>query len=312
MSMPALDNLLAAVAVELDAFAVCEIASDVQMLIPPLENIEVHFVLSGTLHLSIEDDPPMTLGPGAVALVPPKRSQRLAASPAPMREVPSRSICSIRTDALNLYDAADGRPGDVRVMCGQIKADIKGCFGPFDGMPHPIAADLGQDVLVRAAFGVMLREVDEAGAYSSALTSALMKACLVLLIRRHVADHGTSGLPAMFRKPWLTGVIARILSEPAADHTVASLAVAAGRSRSIFAKDFAEQIGVPPMAFVTQVRLTHARGMLLSTDDTIGLIAAKSGFASRSHFSRLFRDVHGSDPSSYRRRHARPDRGLAN
>jgi AraC-like DNA-binding protein len=304
MSNPALDKLLAAVAVELDAFAVCEIARDAQMVIPPLVNIEVHFVLSGSLYLWVEDAPPLILGAGSVAIVPPKLGQRLAGSSAPARTLLSRSICSVRQDTLNLYDAADGRTGDVRVICGQITADLAGGFGPFDDMPHPIAGNLGESALVSAAFATMLAEVDQPAAHSSTLTGALMKACLVLLIRRHMAEHGTAGLPGLFRKPWLADVVSAILDSPAAEHSVASLAAACGRSRSIFAKDFTEQIGTPPMAFVTQARLTHARDMLVSTDTAIGQIATQSGFASRSHFSRLFRDVHGTDPSSYRRQYS--------
>jgi AraC family transcriptional activator of mtrCDE len=303
MSIPALDKLLAAVSVELDAFAVCEIARDAQMVIPPLASIEVHFVLSGLLHLSI-DGVWTTLPAGSVVIVPPGRSQWLAGSRSATREMPSRAICSVRPDLLNLYDAADGGAGHVRVMCGQMTTGMAGCYGPFDDMPHPLAADLGKTALVTSAFATMLGEIDAPGPYSRTLTGALMKACLVLLVRRHVAEHGTAGLPGLFRKPWLAQVVSSILEEPAADHSVASLAAASGRSRTIFAKDFTDQIGTPPMAFVTQARLTHARNMLVGSDSPIGQIAAKSGFASRSHFSRLFREVHGTDPSSYRRRHA--------
>jgi transcriptional regulator GlxA family with amidase domain len=55
------------------------------------------------------------------------------------------------------------------------------------------------------------------------------------------------------------------------------------------------------MEFVARVRLDHARRLLLATGRSIEAIAATVGFRSRSHFSRLFRERFGVDPSSFRR-----------
>jgi transcriptional regulator GlxA family with amidase domain len=55
------------------------------------------------------------------------------------------------------------------------------------------------------------------------------------------------------------------------------------------------------MEFVARVRLDHARRLLLATGRSIEAIAVTVGFRSRSHFSRLFRERFGVDPSSFRR-----------
>lgn len=56
-----------------------------------------------------------------------------------------------------------------------------------------------------------------------------------------------------------------------------------------------------PMAFVARTRLHQSADMLRTTNLPVKVIAASIGFASRSHFSRAFRDAYGVDPSAYRR-----------
>ena len=72
--------------------------------------------------------------------------------------------------------------------------------------------------------------------------------------------------------------------------------------RSAFARDCNATLGVTPMEFVTRNRLNLARRLLVSTVRPVEAIAAEVGFSSRSHFSRVFRDHYGTDPSTFRRR----------
>ncbi len=49
-----------------------------------------------------------------------------------------------------------------------------------------------------------------------------------------------------------------------------------------------------------RVRLHHAAHLLSTTDLPIKIIASSVGYASRSHFSRAFRDAYDTDPTTYR------------
>ena len=130
-----------------------------------------------------------------------------------------------------------------------------------------------------------------------------MKACLVVLLRRHLETSRIAGTaPALFHDARLSRAIAAILNLPAADHSLTSLAKEAGMSRSAFARDFKTAFDLTPMEFVARVRLELARHrLLLSTGMGVEGIAATVGFNSRSHFSHLFREHYGTDPSSFRR-----------
>ncbi|HVJ42050.1 MAG TPA: helix-turn-helix transcriptional regulator [Dongiaceae bacterium] len=308
MKLNNLSLLLSALEVDVDAFAICEIARDAEILIPSLEKVEVHYVLSGRLFLSVGNNAPLKLGPGSVAIVPPRLPQGMAASLKPAHRFHSRSICRPGTGGLELFDAAGDSPVATRVVCGEIHAGLGG-FHLFDGIPLPIAANLEKESLIRASFEAMLKETDEDGPFSRSLMSALMKTCLVVLIRHYIAHHGTSGLPGIFKKPWLGLAIREVLTHPDREHSVSSLATISGRSRSVFAKEFHEEIGIPPMTFVARSRLSRACDLLALTNLSVAAIAAQTGFANRSHFSRAFKDSYGIDPSHYKRVHSSAHRG---
>jgi AraC-like DNA-binding protein len=303
MSSSTLDALLTALSVDVEAFALCEIAENVRLVFPPMDVIEVHHVLEGTLYLTIGDDDPIEAPAGAMVIVPPGRLQYLAASRnAATSKVSSDVLLPVR-DGMVILDATEGAGAVLRIACGTVQADPNGSYGPLDGLSQPIAEDLSDAPVVSAAFRAMLEEVAAPEEGAMALTSALMKACLVVLLRRHLQSSRETGTPpALFSDARIGRAIAAILDCPSADHSVTSLAREAGMSRSAFARDFKATLGVTPMEFVTRIRLNLARRLLVSTVRSVEAIAAEVGFSSRSHFSRVFREHYGTDPSTFRRR----------
>ncbi|WP_181449387.1 helix-turn-helix domain-containing protein [Nonomuraea aridisoli] len=97
-------------------------------------------------------------------------------------------------------------------------------------------------------------------------------------------------------------VLALVAADPAAPHSVASLARAVALSPSRFAHLFAEETGRTPMRVVRQVRVRHAASLLEITDMDVGQVAAACGFVSPFHFSRAFRREYGVPPRDYRAR----------
>lgn len=302
MTHSALDQILAVLAVDVREFAVCEFASDSAIEIEPLEEIEIHFVLSGILYLSVGDEPMLAVRPGSVVLVPPFLRQVMSGSSEPIRKFNASDTCSARRDGLMHYDAAAGEPASVIVACGQVKADLAGSFGPFTGVAEPIHSALANEPLVRHAFDTMLKETRATSIGSRALIGSLMKSCLILALREFAGKQGSrKALPGLFEGPSLARAVAQVVENPAANHTLNDLARSAGMSRSKFAKIFADAVGVPPMEFVARTRLDRARDLLLTTQLPVSSIANRVGFASRSHFSRSFRTLFGTDPSRLRR-----------
>jgi len=76
------------------------------------------------------------------------------------------------------------------------------------------------------------------------------------------------------------------------------------RSLSTFKRDFQKQFQASPGKWLTEKRLDHAMNLLTNTDKTVSETAFESGFESRSHFSRAFRDRFGMTPRSSKKESA--------
>lgn len=67
--------------------------------------------------------------------------------------------------------------------------------------------------------------------------------------------------------------------------------------------NFKNYTGVSPMQYVINLRLSHAKDQLRSTDYTIAEIAQLAGYDDPLYFSRLFKKHVGCSPREYRKKH---------
>lgn len=82
------------------------------------------------------------------------------------------------------------------------------------------------------------------------------------------------------------------------DLGVDELAALAGLSRYHFIRSFRAAFGLPPHAYLNQLRLQHARKLLLA-GRTAAEAAAESGFYDQSRLNKLFRRAYGVTPARY-------------
>lgn len=66
------------------------------------------------------------------------------------------------------------------------------------------------------------------------------------------------------------------------------------------ARTFTDQVGMPPHAYLTQVRVNRAAQMLHGRE-SIAQVASRVGFSDQSHLSRHFMRLRGVPPGAYRR-----------
>ncbi|MFD9909786.1 AraC family transcriptional regulator [Streptomyces sp. NPDC059063] len=88
--------------------------------------------------------------------------------------------------------------------------------------------------------------------------------------------------------------------EPGRAWTVASLAARAQVSRAAFARNFADLVGRPPMAYLTEWRMALAADLLAEPGATVAAVAARVGYADGFGFSDAFKRIRGVTPSGYR------------
>lgn len=84
----------------------------------------------------------------------------------------------------------------------------------------------------------------------------------------------------------------------AEDCSLSELAALAGVDRFHLLRAFRRSQGLPPHLYQTQLRLRHAKRLLLAGESPAGAAVA-AGFADQSHFIRKFKAAYGVTPGAY-------------
>ncbi|TMQ91612.1 AraC family transcriptional regulator [Actinomadura soli] len=148
----------------------------------------------------------------------------------------------------------------------------------------------------------LLRAVHRAGEKGDALAaSTMLRTALAGLltghahdIRRHDAPGGTWGMPRAVREAREI-LHASLVGPPSLDE----LAEAVGTRPFPLLRAFRDTVGLPPHAYLNQVRVREARALLdegLRPAD----VAARTGFADQAHLTRHFKRTLGVPPGAYR------------
>jgi AraC-like DNA-binding protein len=154
------------------------------------------------------------------------------------------------------------------------------------GMDTPLLALLGQEV-VR----------DEPG--QEVVLDRLLDLLVIAVLRAWFTGQENSWYAA-FADP-VAGAALRLLhADPAHPWSVAVLAAEVGVSRATLARTFTGLVGEPPMAYLTEWRLTLAADLLREPGTTIGAVARKVGYGSSFALSAAFKRVRGISPQEHR------------
>ena len=182
---------------------------------------------------------------------------------------------------------------------------------PQVGVVTDVAAELGwqvgtprfpQTVLYDPTTAALLQRAHLAAEKADHLASAtLLRMALAGLLRAHAAG-GPVGAPRPARRaPAAVGFTRDLLHERLADPpTLAELAAMAELSQFALLRAFRAETGLPPHAYLNQLRVRRAR-LLLDGGVSAADVAAEVGFADQAHLTRHFKRVVGVPPAAYQR-----------
>ncbi len=160
---------------------------------------------------------------------------------------------------------------------------------PADAWDSPLLPVLAEEIVK-----------DEPG--QAAILDRLLDLLLVTVLRAWFSQHQAQA-PGWYRAqgdPVVGRALRMLQNNPAQPWTVATLAGEVGVSRAAFARRFAELVGEPPMTFLTAWRLTLAADLLGEPGATIGAVARQVGYSSPFALSTAFKRVRGVSPKEHR------------
>ena len=140
---------------------------------------------------------------------------------------------------------------------------------------------------------------------SSQQCDPLVRESLLLVLARHVgrvyASADRRRDDGWLHPAALARIVDRIRAAPGDPHSLADMARDAGLGISAFVRPCRGATGRTLGAFVSHLRLQLAAEALRNAELSIAEVASACGFASASHFVRVFRAATGATPGRWRR-----------
>ena len=265
--------------------------------------LAVHVVVEGEVHVwTTQPERSVRLLPGDVVLVREPASQHLAHAPGaacrPASEVmaPGAGV----SNRMRLGTADGG--ARTTFFCGAYRFEGDLCQSLLAALPdllpmRPAAGSTLRGTLDLLA-GEMLR--DEPG--QQTLLDRLLDVALVQILREHFNARNDTA-PGWFRASVderIGSALRALHADPSRAWTVAALADEAALSRSAFARQFTELVGLTPLAYLNDWRMALARERLRDTEARLAAIASALGYASEFSFAAAFKRHHGVAPGRWR------------
>jgi AraC-like DNA-binding protein len=209
------------------------------------------------------------------------------------REVPLMSYMGVRTWG--------NSPGGSTVMLNgtyelesEVSRRLLGVLPPLLVLP----SEEWESPLV----GLLAEEIVKDDPGQEAVLDRLLDLLLIAVLRAWFARPDAEA-PSWYRAysdPVVGKALRLIHNDPAHPWTVAELAGEAGVSRAALARRFTELVGEPPMAFLTDWRLSLAADLLLEPGATIGSVAYQVGYGTPFALSTAFKRVRGISPQQHK------------
>jgi AraC-like DNA-binding protein len=281
------------------AFAHTTVHGDWGVRFPAGPRVSVHAIVQGEAHLWADaPEDAARLAPGDIVLV--RESQRHH-----MAHVPGAACIpfgDLPLDPTGRRRVVDGDGPATVFFCGAYDFEGDLCRPTLDALPPTFRLRPGPGSTLRATMDLLGREMLHEAPGQQALLDRLLDVALVQVLREHFTADDTSA-PAWFRAsgdPHVGAALRAMHAEPARQWTVADLAAEATLSRSAFARRFTDQLGVGPLAYLTEWRMALARERLRDSDDRLAAVAQSLGYGSEFAFAAAFKRHHGAAPGRWR------------
>jgi len=293
------DRFLSGLEVRVVAFTTCDVSEGWRIEFPATEEASVHLVLEGRGWIGVAGSE-LPVESRSFVLIPAGVAYVFKSAANAPHVLHGQFAPDVDGAGLPAIRAGEGE----RVLvaaCGLMKARHGGTLDLLRALPRPLARRLEDADLLAQQFARLSAELSKTRVGTRPLLETLLKQCMLMLLRDRVPADAL-GMPWSqgVAHPQLWRAFVDMIETMEASHSLGSLAVTAGMSRTTFSEQFAKAFGRPPMALLREMRLRRAAALLSDSTMPVETVARRVGYSSRSQFSRAFREFHGKDPRAFR------------
>jgi AraC family transcriptional activator of mtrCDE len=215
----------------------------------------------------------------------------------------------IRTEYNNAIRIKTNTRGasDTEMICGRLRLDGAMYSLVTAALPKAIVLSIGRGDLfdrMRMLVQAIDEELQAARPGAATIATELATALFVMMLRLHFEQSASSsGIMRLLASASSARAVTAMLRAPAHPWTLDELAAEAHVSRATLVRTFRREADLPPLGFLSELRLGLARQRLSSRTGTLAQVAAAVGYDSESAFVRAFRKRYGISPGRLRARH---------
>ncbi len=274
--------------------------------VPKLEGVMSFLVVTqGRCWLQLQDQQPLQLEQGSLALIPHPTPHVLSSDPRlpaePLFDLPIEKI-SERYESLTY-----GGDGELtRTMYGVVRFDDVAARHLLQLLPDIIHLDGWHEDAggwLQSTLRFIAQEAASLKPGGETVITRLADVVVIQAIRNwlETAPEAGRGWLAALRDTHIGKALALIHRSPESDWNVENLASRVAMSRSAFSARFKQLVGESPGRYLSDWRMQVARTRLLDSTDAVALIAADLGYQSEAAFCRAFKRSFGETPGGLRK-----------
>jgi AraC-like DNA-binding protein len=257
---------------------------------------------------------PLRLEPGDLVVLPHGQAHQLYDSPRAQAKPQTDHSCGLPGSVL-------GRPqprpvampapavvgsGVSRLVCGRLVFHRHSTSPLMTSLP-PVIHVHGKarnTEWLADTLRMIARETTERLPGAQTVINRLAYVLFVQAVRAYVAalPSDASNWMRALHDPAIRKALGVMHARPEHAWSVATLAEEVAMSRSVFAAQFSQLVGEPPLQYLTALRMRKASDLLRDKASAIKQVAARVGYGSEASFGNAFKRWWGVAPGAYRRR----------
>ena len=266
--------------------------------------VNFHLLTEGEARVELPAGRTLFLTAGEIVIFPHGDAHYMMSTDGACRVEDAAVATKVRARDLSPLRCGGGG-ATAKFVCGYMACDPFFCHSVVSGLPTVISVSIRSDSAGRWMESSLLHLLEEVGSNSvgsAAVLAKLSEALFIEALRKYAAQlpEQCAGWLAAARDSHIGRALVLMHSRTAHPWTIGDLASEVGMSRSAFADRFSRLLSIPPMTYLTRLRMHLAARALVTSALSVPTIAAQVGYESQAAFNRAFSREFRVPPARHR------------